>query len=88
MGRNSVKKVRLYTTLGCHLCEQAAAMLGQFGADVEVEAVEISADDDLVSRYGVRIPVIGHAEVGEELGWPFDMQQLAGYLDQLPPQAD
>ena len=42
---------------------------------VVVEAVDISASEDLMLRYGVRIPVLQHPD-GRELNWPFTPQQV------------
>jgi hypothetical protein len=74
-----------YTSAGCHLCEDAEALLRQlFGTNFsQVEAIEISESDALVERYGIRIPVIAYrSENGEwrELGWPFDAARLAEFL--------
>ncbi len=61
----------LYTTLGCHLCEQAKALiLAAVGATVR--PVEISDDAELLERYALRIPVLRRGDTGEELDWPFD----------------
>ncbi len=61
----------LYTTLGCHLCEQAEALiLAAVGATVR--PVEISDDAELLERYAIRIPVLRRLSTGEELDWPFD----------------
>jgi len=52
--------VMLYTRPGCHLCEEAKAliepMLGEFGATLR----EVNIDEDAVlrQRYGTDIPVI------------------------------
>lgn len=59
----------LYTSPGCHLCEQAEEILDYLG--VAFTAVDISSDVDLVRKYGVRIPVVQRQD-GAELGWPFD----------------
>jgi glutaredoxin len=73
----------LYTTLGCHLCELALHLLqGQQaqGRDIQITEVEIADDDDLMDRYGIRIPVLRVA--AGELGWPFDERVLGEFLDQ------
>lgn len=74
---------KLYTTLGCHLCEQAEQLLmdvlPQYPG-LEWQAVEIADDPVLVERYGVSIPVIALTGVSEELGWPFDADALIDYL--------
>ena len=51
---------------------------------VEVEAFDISSSEDLVSLYGIRIPVLKNMESEQELDWPFDyskLLQFAGFAD-------
>ena len=74
--------VQLYTTLGCHLCEQALALLNELHAelDLSIETVEIAESDELVERYGVRIPVITRTGSLKELGWPFNDLMLKAFL--------
>ncbi|MFT4853604.1 MAG: hypothetical protein ACI8PP_001968 [Candidatus Pseudothioglobus sp.] len=79
-------KIILYTTLGCHLCELALHLLQAQqakGRDLQVLEVEISDDDDLIERYGIRIPVlrVNHAGADAELGWPFNENRLEEFLD-------
>jgi hypothetical protein len=74
-----------YTSAGCHLCEAAESLLRQLFGDnfSKVRPVEISDSDELVERYGIRIPVVAYrTENGEwrELGWPFDAAKLADFL--------
>ncbi|ANO32891.1 NrdH-redoxin [Vibrio breoganii] len=69
--------VILYSTEGCHLCEQAHKLLLTVG--VEPQIVDIAFDDELFSRYGVTIPVV-HIE-NSELNWPFNLQQLQQWLE-------
>ncbi len=58
MPNGTPHRVVLYERLGCHLCEDAAVLLDRFiGADA-YERIEIEPDDDLLLRYGHRIPVI------------------------------
>lgn len=72
-------RLLFYTTAGCHLCEQAAEMLNELRAirALEIETIDIADDSFLFELYGVRIPVVKNEESGEELGWPFDTEQLA-----------
>lgn len=54
----------LYVREGCHLCEDASALLDDMlGAD-GWQAIDIASDDDLLVRYAHRIPVL--AVDGEE----------------------
>ena len=57
----------LYSTLGCHLCEQAELLLLALPLTepLVVEVVDISDDDALVQRFGTRIPVLGWEETGD-----------------------
>ncbi len=73
-------RLRLYTTLGCHLCEQqesllALLLLGEY----RLEKIEISENEALMERYGIRIPVLAD-EAGEELDRGFEPPRLAAWL--------
>lgn len=83
-----VRTLTLYTTLGCHLCEQAEAVIGPQLASGQwrLQSVDIAQSDELIERYGVRIPVVAKmaendsSNVVAELGWPFDSHQFALFL--------
>lgn len=70
----------LYETAGCHLCEEAAALVRQVCPELWVERVEIAGDPALTAAYGVRVPVLKRSDTGAELGWPFDAASLAAFL--------
>lgn len=67
----------LYGTSGCHLCDQAEALLIQAASARRLEwrYVDIALDDALVERYGTRIPVLLSAD-GGETGWPFSLLDI------------
>lgn len=67
----------LYGTTGCHLCDQAEALLRQAAAAraLEWRYVDIALDEALVARYGTRIPVL-QVDDGRELGWPFSLLDI------------
>jgi hypothetical protein len=48
----------LYVRDGCHLCEDAAALLDDMLGTDGWDAVQIDTDDDLLVRYAHRIPVL------------------------------
>ncbi len=48
----------LYVREGCHLCEEAGVLLDDMLGNDGWDAVDISADDDLLVRYAHRIPVL------------------------------
>lgn len=67
----------LFTTEGCHLCEDAHEMVLSVAErhPLQLQMQEIGDDDELVARYGIRIPVILFPD-GSELNWPFNEAQL------------
>ena len=80
-----MRLLELMTTEGCHLCEQATPLLVA-GLDpnlFEVDLVDIAFDDQLMNLYATRIPVLVDSQSGSELDWPFDMQQLREFVENL-----
>ena len=74
--------VTLYGKPGCHLCDEARAVVGEAvaGRAVDLEEVDVTLDPALERRYGERIPVL--AVDGEELFEYFvDGRVLAERLD-------
>ena len=73
--------VKLFTTLGCHLCEEAHEQLlslARGGMDLSIELAEISDSEKLMDRYGATIPVI--RTESREIGWPFSVDELEIFL--------
>lgn len=74
----------LFTTSGCHLCEQAEALLSAVMNDTrQLHLEEISGSDDLMQKYGIRIPVLGaYTSAGEwqELSWPFGVAEIETFI--------
>lgn len=77
-----MKTIFLYSTPGCHLCEIAWDLLVPLVSTLplRLEEVDIAESDDLIGRYGVKIPVLKFADSDEELDWPFDAVQASGFL--------
>lgn len=74
----------LYSTTACHLCEQAIRILSTLSPHpVDFIAIDISEEDALLERYGTRIPVLFHIPSGQELGWPFDKDDLEKFMHKL-----
>lgn len=74
-------ELTLYSTAGCHLCEEAEALLASAlpAPGRRWQVVDIADDDALFARYGWHIPVLRRAD-GEELRWPFDAGSLRAFL--------
>ncbi|WP_421711021.1 glutaredoxin family protein [Alcanivorax sp.] len=70
--------VVLYTTVGCHLCEQAWELVSTVAPDITLTLVDVAEDDELLARYGERIPVL--MKEGRELGWPFGLLDVQQFL--------
>jgi hypothetical protein len=78
----------LYGTLGCHLCDDAEALLAPLlatvsatlGSDCEIECIDIADDDGLLDRYGEHIPVLRRVADDVELSWPFDAAAARAFL--------
>lgn len=73
----------LYSTLGCHLCENAKQVLWPVlsEAGLQLQEVDIADDDHLQERYAIRIPVIRLQNATEDVGWPFDGDDVRRYLE-------
>jgi len=52
-------RITFYTRPGCHLCDQARAIVERVCADLgeSFDEVDITTDDDLADRFGEDIPV-------------------------------
>ncbi|SHF03140.1 Glutaredoxin-like domain [Modicisalibacter ilicicola DSM 19980] len=76
-----MSRLTLYTTLGCHLCEQLETELACLGSGaIELERVEIAESDVLIERYGTRIPVLVDGQ-GNELERGFEKERLSAWLE-------
>ncbi|RZU46886.1 glutaredoxin [Fluviicoccus keumensis] len=67
---------KLYGTSGCHLCDDAERLLAQAGAALRLDwtYIDIALNDELVDRYGTRIPVLLINR--HELNWPFSLLDI------------
>jgi hypothetical protein len=74
--------VYLYSTPGCHLCEMAREIVSPLLTHFSLclEEIDIAESDELIERYGVRIPVLKSPRHLDELGWPFDSVQASEFL--------
>lgn len=73
---------RLFSTLGCHLCEEAEQALAPLLnlLPVQIEWVDIVEKEEWVERYGVHIPVVMRLDTQAELYWPFTTEQAYAFM--------
>jgi hypothetical protein len=75
-------RVTLYQRDGCHLCDEARVLLDEMLGSDGYARVDIEADDALVLRYGLRVPVIGLDWV-DRLEAPITVPDLRALLAEL-----
>lgn len=69
----------LYQRDDCLLCDLALDVLAAARVP-EFESVFIDGNEALEARYGTRVPVLRDEGSGSELGWPFDVSGVVGWL--------
>lgn len=68
--------ITLYSTWGCHLCDDAKALLEH--AQVTFTVVDIVDEPEAFAQFRYEIPVVAMA--GALLKWPFDSAMLQQFL--------
>lgn len=78
-----MKELILFYTSGCHLCEVAEGVLNEASQHTPLtwEKIDIADIDALIESYGVRIPVVKNKASAQELGWPFNVDELLRFLE-------
>jgi glutaredoxin len=79
-------RVRLYSRPGCHLCDDARAVVEAVCAELDVgwDEVDITTDADLHARYGEEIPVT-LVDGRRHDFWRVDARRLRAALQRPPP---
>ncbi|MDA1076306.1 MAG: glutaredoxin family protein [Proteobacteria bacterium] len=70
----------LFSTDHCRLCDQAFDLLASMPdlAGQTLDVVDVAHDDDLLARYGERLPVLKWGSA--ELAWPFTRDTVRAWL--------
>ena len=78
-----MKKYNLYTSEGCHLCEDALVLCETVIDAQDIAKIDIIDQEkvshetlSLVELYGVHIPVLEALNSNKKLFWPFTAQQI------------
>ena len=67
----------LYSTWGCHLCEEAQSLLAQ--QQLPFTVLDIVDDAEAFAKFRTQIPVLGAGS--HYLYWPFDQQALQAFVN-------
>jgi hypothetical protein len=70
----------LYSSEGCHLCEDALALCTPLIDNKSLAIKDIVDDETLVELYGVHIPVLMQVASKKELFWPFSSEDVVAFL--------
>jgi hypothetical protein len=73
-------QVILYEREDCHLCEEARVLLDEMLGSDRYERVDVDGSDELVIRYGFRVPVIAVDGI-DRLEAPITAPDLLALLD-------
>ena len=71
-----IKKYNLYSSEGCHLCEDALTLCNGVIAIDNINVIDIVEDEKLVELYGICIPVLEHIDSDKKLFWPFTKENI------------
>lgn len=76
-------KLVLYSTDCCHLCDIAKEILINNAQHLPVEIAEqdIAFSDELMNKYGTKIPVLKNEVNKDELCWPFNDMECVNWLN-------
>jgi hypothetical protein len=80
-----VSRITLYGKPGCHLCQDARAVVKRatVDRDVVVEEIDVTLDPTLFAAYGERIPVV---EIDGEEAFEYVVDE--GVLEKLLDRVD
>jgi glutaredoxin len=81
----STARVRLYSRPGCHLCDDARAIIANVCAEAGTtyDEVDITTSQELVEAYGEQVPVT-FVDGAQHDFWRVDPDRLLRALD-VPP---
>ncbi len=77
-----MRRLILFGTSACHLCEQAESIIKSCIPD-GVDYVDIAEQERWQEQYAIRIPVLYDPETEHELGWPFDLADVESFVGRV-----
>jgi hypothetical protein len=76
----------LFGTSGCHLCEQAEAIIDEYrrtDKELKIHIIDIAEQELWQYLYAVRIPVLHDPETLTDISWPFDLAAVEKFITGL-----
>lgn len=77
-------KYHLYSSEGCHLCEQAVELFSKTSQHKFLKVIDIVDNplnqENLVELYGIHIPVLERLSDKQKLFWPFDIREITAFI--------
>ena len=66
------------------MCQQATEIidLSAYRNKISLKLIDIVDSEELVELFGERIPVVEIVAANNQLGWPFDVNLLDGWLSE------
>ena len=83
-----MRQFLLMSSVGCHLCDEAAEILIRSldPHQHQLDEVDIAYDDQLMERFALLIPVLVDEISGAELRWPFAAADVSRFVAGLESQ--
>ncbi|GAC32774.1 glutaredoxin family protein [Paraglaciecola polaris] len=72
--------ILFYSGKECCLCDDAEVIFNHVAPNALYTKVDVKTSTELYHLYGARIPVLKRQDSEQELGWPFNEQQLREFL--------
>ena len=77
-----MKTITFYTTEACSLCDKAYSIIevcikkDQF----DLQVIDIADTDDLIEKFGDKIPLLYRSDTETTLFWPFSPPDVQNFL--------
>lgn len=71
-----MKVFRLYSSEGCHLCEEALALCEIVQLTEKIEVIDIVDNEQYFEEYKYSIPVLERVHDNKKLYWPFNVEKI------------
>ena len=75
-------RISFFSGPNCCLCDEALSIIETLpnSERPEINTINIRESTEFYHLYAVRIPVLKREDNQQELGWPFNLQQLSQFL--------